>query len=216
MNCRNKDNLINTFLQSITLLFFRSLPAGYQQRLLRQSTILISASVDMTDHLQTTWEDHPGVLKHWGGNHSLKWEEVKISSSSKQLCCCKDAQLHHVQETVGDIQGKTCLIHVSCGGEKLDGNWWSGTVPERLLIVLTSRKKSTAFGKCTIWGRKMFSNRRCPRKLMDNNPVKLGSHRGAIKRRQQMKTDKLPTERSATSAPSKASWLATSRKESNA
>ena len=48
--------------------------------------------------------------------------------------------------------------------------------------------------------------------MIDKNPVSVIIH----KRREQMKTDKLATELSATFAPSKASWLATSRKESNA
>ena len=87
---------------------------GYQEQFLsrRTSKNLISASVDTTVHLQTTSEPPLSVCKHCEGSQSWKWEEVKISSLSKPLCCSTAAQLLHAQGAKGGMEGKNCLFTV--------------------------------------------------------------------------------------------------------
>ena len=108
------------FVAVLTCFLFRTFKVDDQQQPGRRSAT--SAIVDMMDHLLTTSELLLNVCNPCEGSQHFKWEEVITSSLSKPLCSSNVAQLLHVQGAKGGIKGKTCLITVLSGGEKVVGD----------------------------------------------------------------------------------------------
>ena len=119
---RYEENVI--CLAVLTCFLFRTFTVDDQQQLHRRriSLILTSAFVDTTDHLLTTSELLLNVCNPCEGSHHFNWEEVITSSLSKPLCSSNVVQLLHVLGAKGGIKGKTCLITVLSGGEKVVGD----------------------------------------------------------------------------------------------